>query len=130
MRTNPSSPDREHLVRRVFQALVVGLFALQIAAFVTAKTTSHRYFCWAPFDQHTSYEIHASRHGVPLSDEAIEARYHIPARGYNPRSCYEVLGTIERFESTDGRHRPLEVHVSYRINGGPEQTWTRTPPKP
>ena len=128
MRANASPSNHERLVRRTFQTLAVALFALQFAAFITAKKSAHRFFCWAPFDQHTRYVIRVNHHGEPLTDEAIEARYHLPARGINPRSYYEILGTIARFESTDGRHQRIEVTVTYNINGGPEQVWTWTSP--
>ena len=47
-------------------AIGVLILALQAAAIVRARFVNDRYFCWAPFDQQTKYEI-----SVAIGDEGL-----------------------------------------------------------
>ena len=126
------SPDRSNSLeeqrqrtRKLSWLHILGLcfIALQGAAFVYAKFTPVRYFCWAPYDMHTHYSIEVSIHGRPLTPDEIEKRYHIPKQGFNPRSYVEVLGSVEQFETTYGRGDDAVVRIDYRVNGNPYPTW-------
>ena len=47
-------------------AIGVLLLVLQAGAIVRARFVDDRYFCWAPFDQQTKYEI-----GVAIGGEGL-----------------------------------------------------------
>ncbi|HUG09684.1 MAG TPA: hypothetical protein VMM36_01665 [Opitutaceae bacterium] len=117
--------------RRVRLGIVLGILFLfaQGAAFVWAKFVPTRYFCWAPYDQHTFYTITVSHRGRELSELDIFTRYGIPARGHNSRSHAEVLNLVHQYETTYGAGEVFTPTVRYVVNGHPERTWTfaRTP---
>ena len=96
----------------------------QGAAFVRAKFVPTRYFCWAPFDQHTYYLISVTYRGRELGEEEILARYHIPARGHNSRSYAEILHLVHQYERTYGTGEGYTPSVRYMVNGHPERVWT------
>lgn len=99
-------------------------FSVQVAGIVYARFVPTRYLCWAPYDQLTFYRIEADTGGRPLTQPAIAARYRLPPAGRENRSIHHVLNAIAQFESTYGRRDPVRTRVVYRVNGGPEQTWT------
>ena len=109
---------------------VLGLLFIgcQIIAFAYAKVVDSRYFCWAPFDMHVSYEMEVVIDSHPLTPEQITDRYHLSQRGGNPRSYVEILGPIQQYEETYGKGDGAQITVKYSVNGNPEQLW-KYPPK-
>ena len=99
-------------------------FGVQVAGIVYARFVPTRYLCWAPYDQISFYRIDADRAGRALTPAEIGARYRMPPAGRENRSIHHVLNTIAQFESTFGQADRVTVRVVYRVNGGPEQTWT------
>jgi hypothetical protein len=108
----------------VRSAILALIFSVQVAGIVYARFVPTRYLCWAPYDQLTFYRIEADTLGRSLTEPAIAARYRLPPIGRENRSIHHVLNAIAQFESTYGRRDSVRVRVVYRINGGPEQTWT------
>ncbi|MEM9159019.1 MAG: hypothetical protein AAGB46_08200 [Verrucomicrobiota bacterium] len=104
------------------------LIAFQLAAFVYAKVVDSRYFCWAPFDMHTSYQMEVVIDGRALTPQQIKTRYHLDHKGGNPRSYVEILGPIQQYEETYGKTDGAQITVRYSVNGKPEQIW-EYPPK-
>lgn len=112
--------------RRFRLGIVLGVIFLgaQGAAFVWARFVPTRYFCWAPYDQHTFYVIAVTNRGRELSEEEILARYHIPARGFNSRSYAETIHLVDQYERTYGNGEGFTPSVRYMVNGHPERVWT------
>lgn len=103
--------------------LGVLLLTAQLGAIAYSRFTPLRYFCWAPFDQQTQYQIGVSIGGEGLTEMQIQRRYRRPAEGTDNRSAHHLFDLIERVErklEPAGRSR---VTVTYRINGGPEDIW-------
>lgn len=99
------------------------LLLAQVGAIVYARFTPLRYFCWAPFDQQTSYEIGVNIGGEGLSPLQIQKRYRRPAEGFDNRSAHHLFDIIERVEAQLEPAGRSDVEVHYRINGGPQQKW-------
>jgi hypothetical protein len=99
------------------------LLALQAAAIVRGRFAGDRYFCWAPFDQQTKYEIGVTIGGEGLTEFQIQRRYRRPFEGVDNRSANHIFDIIRRAErklEPAGRSR---VTVIYSVNGGQEQVW-------
>ena len=45
------------------------------------------------------------------------------AKGRSPRSIYEVYSTVEYVETHYHKNDQATVTVTWRTNGGPEQSW-------
>lgn len=103
--------------------LGVGFLLLQVVAFFYAKLGPSRYFCWAPYDMHTRYAISVAIGDEALEPEAINARYGIPAHGFNPRSYAEVIDLVAQYETTYGEADAATVRIDYSVNGNPMQSW-------
>lgn len=104
-------------------AIGLTLLALQGAAIVRARFADDRYFCWAPFDQQTKYEIGVTIGGEGLTEFQILRRYRRPFEGVDNRSANHIFDIIRRAEKKlepAGRSR---VTVVYSVNGGQEQVW-------
>ncbi len=101
----------------------LSLLAFQLGAVVYARFVPARYFCWAPFDMQTDYQLAVTVNGQPLSAAAIQQRYRRPARGTDNRSSRHVMDIIEQ---TEQRYHPDDrttVLMTYRVNGKQEQQW-------
>lgn len=105
-------------------AILVLAFGVQAAAIVYARFVPTRYLCWAPYDQMSFYRIETLRDGRSLTAAEIESRYRLPAAGRENRSIHHVLNSVARYEATYGRRDPVTTRIVYRVNGGPEETWT------
>jgi hypothetical protein len=109
---------------RLGVAIGVAFLGAQGAAFVWAKFVPTRYFCWAPYDQHTFYRISATREGRELAEVEIGERYMIPARGFNSRSYAEIVHLVDQYEQTYGAGDGIVATVKFKVNGHPERVWT------
>ena len=105
--------------------LAIGLLilALQAGAIVRARFVEDRYFCWAPFDQQTKYEI-----GVAIGDEGlaasqVAARYRRPVEGVDNRSAHNLFDIITRAERKFEKWGRSRVVVRYSVNGHEEREW-------
>jgi hypothetical protein len=111
--------------RKIHRGIQLGIvfLALQGVAFVWAKFVPTRYFCWAPYDTHTFYTISVRHLGRELNEGEIYFRYHLPARGHDPRSPYHVINALEQYERTYGAGEAFEINLTYTVNGHPPLTW-------
>ena len=103
--------------------LAVTLLGFQLAAVGYARFDARRYYCWAPHDQQTTYRYQVRVGGHTLSPQEARLRYRDPWGTVNPRAAEHVLRMLRQYESTYGRDDGAEVHLRYRINGGPVQRW-------
>lgn len=106
--------------------LIIGILFLmvQVALIVYARFIPERFFCWAPYDIHTKFEVFVTIDGKVLSNEDVESRYGYKMKGWEQRSIHNVISLISQYERTYGKYDNAEVNMVYAINGHPEQKWT------
>lgn len=104
---------------------IVGLLflAAQVASIGYARFVPERFFCWAPYDQHTLYQVRVVLDDRELTTREVQIRYQYRAEAWEPRSIDNVFSIIRQFESTYGRNDNAEVTVIYSTNGHAEATW-------
>ncbi len=95
----------------------------QVLSIIYARVIPERFFCWAPYDQHTFYEVIVEVDGVKLTKNEIKERYKYKSLGWEPRSIYNVFNIIDQYESTYGKNENAIVQVKYSINGNLEESW-------
>ena len=90
---------------------------------VYARFVPERFFCWAPYDQHTHYSISVVVNGESLSAKAVTNRYRYQVSAWEPRCISNIFSIVEQYESTYGENDNAEVEITYSTNGHPEQKW-------
>jgi hypothetical protein len=95
----------------------------QIISLAVARYIPERFFCWAPYDEHTYINVNVEINGKQLTKKEIKNRYRYKAEGWEPRSINNVFNIIEQYESTYGRNDNTNVLVKYSTNGHKERTW-------
>ena len=109
--------------------LGIGLLLFQLGAIGYARFVPARYFCWAPFDMQTSYQLQVTVNGESLSAGRIQRRYRRPQKGFDNRS---VQNLIDILEQTEQRYHPdddTHIVMTYRINGKEEERWEYRSPR-
>jgi hypothetical protein len=110
-------------------AACAALLVVQLAGVVHARLVPHRYFCWAPFDVLTRYELTVSLPGGKvLAGPAAGDRYHFHDYGVDNRSPWNVIKAVRDYEETYGKTDHAEVVVRYAVNGAHRGEW-RWPPR-
>src|ERR1051325_8149585 len=99
------------------------LLGVQLVGIVAARFRPERYFCWAPYDEITRFEIAVTIGERRLSAEEIQARYHLPDPSRENRSHANVIAVITHYERTYGAADHAKVELNYRVNGGALQQW-------
>jgi hypothetical protein len=107
---------------RLQLALGFCLLAIQLAGIAHSRTVQERYFCWAPYDIHTSYSIQTRIDGRDLSASEIRHRYNKPKQDRDNRSPFNVIDVIRRVERMRVTEA-AEVRLRYRVNGKAVQVW-------
>ena len=105
------------------RALGVAVLLFQIGAIVYARFVPARYFCWAPYDAQNDYVIEVVVDERLLSHDEIRQRYKKRARGTDNRSIQHIKDIISGYETSDGAGEDAKVTLSFRVNGGEEQSW-------
>lgn len=105
--------------------LVIGyLFLLsQLLSIIYARTIQERFFCWAPYDEHTYFEIIVKIEDEILSKEEIKNRYNYESIGWEPRSINNIFNIINQHELTYGKNDNALIEVKYSTNGKKEELW-------
>ncbi|MFK7782288.1 hypothetical protein [Psychroserpens sp.] len=106
---------------RVFIGILFLL--LQVGSIAYARFIPERFFCWAPYDQHTKFQVFVSIEGKTLSSEETEARYKYKMKGWEQRSIHNIFSLISQYERTYGRHDNAQVKMIYSTNGHEEKEW-------
>lgn len=104
-------------------AIGVFLLLLQAGAIVRARFVDDRYFCWAPFDQQTKYEIGVAIGDEDLAPSQIQKRYRRPAAGVDNRSAHNLFDIIIRAEQKFEKWGRGRVVVRYSVNGREQREW-------
>lgn len=105
------------------RSFLVVFFALQVLGILIGKFSDVRYFCWAPYDQFSFYEMNVSIDGRELSEGEILQRYRMDKRGRNNRNIHNVISKIRQYEKTFSKGKNVTVELSYEINGYRQETW-------
>ena len=105
----------------------VSILVFQLAMIVYARFVPSRYFCWAPYDVQTDYQITTVVNGRRLTDSEIRARYRRSPRGTDNRSPQHVMDILQGYEERYGRKDHAQVTMRYRVNGKEEQLWRWEP---
>jgi hypothetical protein len=113
----------KHSKIRARHALGIGFLFLQLLAIGYARFHPERFFCWAPYDEHTRFEVKVSIGEKPLSSTEIANRYQYHESGWEVRSINNVFSQIRQYESTYGSADNAEVTVVYESDGHPQQIW-------
>ena len=90
---------------------------------VYARFSETRYFCWAPHDAQTAYELSVTLNGRPLNAEEIKQRYRLDQKGIDPRSIEHVKIALRQYETTYGKDDTAAIIMHYATNGGPPKIW-------
>ena len=80
-----------------------------------------RYFCWAPFEETSFYEIEATLNGTQLDPSGILKRYGLGQQGRNNRAIHHVIAVL-RWQEKHSIEQ-AQVRLKYQTNGGEEQIW-------
>ncbi|NRA94376.1 MAG: hypothetical protein HRU26_17200 [Psychroserpens sp.] len=100
---------------------------IQVGMIAYARFIPERFFCWAPYDEHTNFKVTVTIDGRQLSPEETQARYKYKMQGWEQRSIYNIKSLISQYERTYGKDDDAEVLMKYTKNGHPEQQWTYKP---
>jgi hypothetical protein len=64
---------------------------LQLCSVVYARFIPEKFFCWAPYDEHTNYQIKVNINGKDLSRSEIRSRYNYLSKGWELRSIDNIF---------------------------------------
>ena len=106
--------------KRVAACLLIGT---QLLGIVAMRFSDLRYFCWAPYDEITQFDISVTIDGRELSDDAVQRRYRLPHASRDNRSWAHVPAIIAHYERTWGRHDGAVAEYRFRVNGGVVRLW-------
>jgi hypothetical protein len=104
-------------------AIVLALLLFQVVMIAYARFVPSRYFCWAPYDMQTDYQLEITVNGSPLTPAEIRQRYRRSARGTDNRSVQHLIDIIEQSEKRYGAGDSTQVFMRYRVNGKEEEEW-------
>lgn len=110
------------------QTIGILFLAAQAGLVYHARLVPERFFCWAPYDEHTSIETVVKLGATELSPKQVNERYRYVLNGWEVRSIHNALNIIEQYETTYGASDSAEVIVTYTTNGHRSQTWRHPRP--
>ncbi|WP_400079033.1 hypothetical protein [Winogradskyella sp. R77965] len=105
--------------------LIVGVLFLflQLTSIVYARFIPERLFCWAPYDEHSYYEIKVSIEGKVLTKNEISKRYRYSSKGWEARSMDNIFSLVRQYEKTYGVNDNASVIIVYKTNGHKQKQW-------
>ena len=104
---------------------IIGMLfiSIQLASIIYARFIPERFFCWAPYDSHTQFEVFVNINGNVLSPLEAEARYGYKTKGWEQRSIHNIFSLVKQYERTYGKNDNASVIIIYSTNGHPKKTW-------
>jgi hypothetical protein len=105
---------------------LTGVFflVLQIISTGIARFIPERFFCWAPYDEHTKIQSNVYLDSVLLSPEQTSDRYRYRMNGWEPRAVHNIFNLVEQYERTYGQEENTHITIRYRTNGHPVRVWS------
>lgn len=101
----------------------ISFLLIQLSSIVYARFIPERFFCWAPYDEHSHYKINVIINGSDLSAKEVSARYRYTPEGWEPRSMHNIFSIVKQYEVTYGKEDNATVEIVYRTNGHNEKRW-------
>lgn len=105
------------------KTLAYAFLLFQLVLIGYARFTNLRYFCWAPFDEHSIYEISTTIDGIQLSDAEIETRYRFLYKKWEQRSIHNIIKVVDEYEQQFETDKDKQVAIKYSKNGHPTIIW-------
>ena len=105
------------------RAIILAFFLIQVIGVVYSRFLEERYFCWAPFDQISYYEIRVEVNGVDFTQEQIQRRYNLQGNGRENRAIHNVFSIIKQYEDSYGKEEKVVGKVIYSTNGKAKEEW-------
>ena len=102
---------------------MVLFFSLQVMGILAGRFTESKYFCWAPYDEISIYEIRVVILENDLDSDEIRRRYRKIQKGRENRSIHNLISIVRQYETTYGIQDRATVEISYVTNGHREETW-------
>ena len=99
----------------------------QLAWGLYERTRPTRYFCWAPNDTVTDYELEVTIDSRLASDDQVYRRYGWPRAGRFENVPQHLVDIIRQYEITYGRRENARVRLRYRVNNHAPQEWVWPP---
>jgi len=131
--TGPESGDGSSLpadplpapVRRIYTGHLIGItfLAIQLGLVGYARFIPERFFCWAPYDQHTWYRIEVVLGDAELTPREVSDRYRYRSDAWEPRNINNVFSIVRQAEITYGETDNARVTITYSTNGRAEEIW-------
>src|SRR6185503_11237543 len=85
------------------KALGIAFLIIQLLQIVHARFISERYFCWAPHDMQTEFELTVYVNGQELSPHEIYQRFQMDKKDRNSRAAANVKDIIIQHSRTYGK---------------------------
>jgi predicted ATP-grasp superfamily ATP-dependent carboligase len=120
-------PDEAGVLRREsswLSAVGIAFLCAQLGSILYSPFIPEKFFCWAPFDQHTLYSIEVTIDGRALGADEIASRYRYPQSAWEVREIQNVISIVRQYERTYGTDENASVSLTYRTNGHEQRTWT------
>lgn len=107
------------------RTLVAGavLLGAQVVGIGAGRLTDTRYFCWAPYDEITRFDLWVVIDGRELSPQEVKRRYRLPQATRDNRSWAHVPAIVAHYERTRGSADGAVVEYRYRVNGSESRLW-------
>lgn len=100
------------------------LFLLVQCGFILlALFIPEKFFCWAPYDEHTHLQTEVYINTIKLNNHEVNSRYRYPMNTWEPRAIANVFNIVEQYESTYGKSDSVQVKITYSTNGRPKEQW-------
>lgn len=103
--------------------IVLIFFMVQVVGIIYSRFVDERFFCWAPFDQISLYEIQVKINSQFLSSQKIRERYNLPSIGRENRSIHNLFDIITQYEESYGKGESASILVTYCTNGKAKEEW-------
>ncbi len=104
---------------------IIGMLflAAQCVSMAIARFVPEKFFCWAPYDEHTSLNTRVWLKDQELDRKQIDQRYRYFLNGWEPRAIHNVFDIVEQYETTYGAGDSAQVLIQYSTNGHPHKKW-------
>ena len=107
-------------IRTIIGLLFIGLQCISV---LIARFIPEKFFCWAPYDEHTLIRTKILDDGKELSEVEIDERYRYRMNDWEPRTVNNVFNLITQYETTYGKDDDVIIIINYSRNGKAEKTW-------
>jgi predicted ATP-grasp superfamily ATP-dependent carboligase len=123
-RRRPDDGGAPRRDRSWLHLVAVAFLGAQLVSTLYAPFVPVRFFCWAPYDEHTRYSIDVTIAGRALAPDEIARRYRYPQSTWEIRDIDNVISIVRQYEESYGAGEEARVALTYRTNGREQRTWT------